>query len=344
MAGWFLLRPASPENAGSQAISERPVASLERFVDQAPEGQSLKTNTRVVAISRDGRHLVYNTVEGLFLRPMNELEARLIPGTGPSANSPTFSPDGRELAYWDEARAQLMRIAISGGMAVPITDVPLHPYGMSWGTDGTILFSQPDGIWRVVANGGEPRRVIQVEVGQVNTPTFLPDGDTVLFSITDASDQGVGPIFAQSLSSGERTPILSGGNDVRYLPTGHLVYASGNTLFGVAFDVQELKVLGESAALVYDVDGQLFFLAAVSCPVPGTSTSPRPGLWSTSPSPPTGLKQRAGRSSGSIMKGTRKLSTSSVRATIVACEFLRMAHASRLRSLIGTTSTSGFGT
>ena len=48
---------------------------------------------------------------------------------------------------------------------------------------------------------------------------------------------GRGAAVVQSLSSGVRKPVLQGGNDARYVPTGHLVYAMGDALFAVPFDV-----------------------------------------------------------------------------------------------------------
>ncbi len=41
-----------------------------------------------------------------------------------------------------------------------------------------------------------------------------------------------------------------GGTSMRYLPTGHLIYAYGEQLFGVAFDLGTLSVLGNAVPLV----------------------------------------------------------------------------------------------
>jgi hypothetical protein len=44
--------------------------------------------------------------------------------------------------------------------------------------------------------------------------------------------------------------VVNGGTDARYLPTGHLVYALGDTLQAVAFDVSRRAVTGAPALLV----------------------------------------------------------------------------------------------
>ena len=60
-------------------------------------------------------------------------------------------------------------------------------------------------------------------------------------------------IVVQSLTSGERTTLIEGGSDARYVPTGHLVYAVGGRVFAVAFDVQRLEVKGGPVPMVEGV-------------------------------------------------------------------------------------------
>src|SRR6266852_1536527 len=55
------------------------------------------------------------------------------------------------------------------------------------------------------------------------------------------------------LKSSERTTLVSGGSDGRYLPTGHLVYALGGVLFAVPFDLRRLAVTGGPVPIVEGV-------------------------------------------------------------------------------------------
>ena len=59
-------------------------------------------------------------------------------------------------------------------------------------------------------------------------------------------------IVVYSLSTGERT-VLTNGGGARYVPSGHLVYALGDTLFGVAFDAETLTLSGGAVPLVQGV-------------------------------------------------------------------------------------------
>ncbi len=229
--------------------------AIKRFEYVLPTDQGFRRLGRpVLAVSPDGRHFVYNTGKGLYLRTMGELQARLIPGTEEDLNSPFFSPDGQSVAYYAFAGSQLKRIPISGGASVKIADAT-NLYGASWGADGTILFGQPKGIMRVSATTGTPELVIPAKEGeQVDSPQLLPDGDSVLFSVATGASSTTrwddAQIVVQSLSTGARTVVVQGGSDARYLPTGHLIYAREENLFAVAFDAATKAIFGSAVPVV----------------------------------------------------------------------------------------------
>ena len=86
-------------------------------------------------------------------------------------------------------------------------------------------------------------------------PQVLPNGEAVLFTLAtstapDRWDKAT--IVVQSLK-GQRKTLVEGGSDARYLPTGHLVYALGGTLFAVVFDAQRLEVKGGPVPIVEGV-------------------------------------------------------------------------------------------
>ena len=228
---------------------------VSRFEYVLPGDHPFRNVSRqVTAISPDGRHFVYNTRGGLYLRTMGEIEPRLIPGTEQALGNPFFSPDGQSVGYWQND--QLKRIPITGGTAAVIcatTDL----FGANWAADGVILFGQSAGVMRVSANGGIPELIIPAKDGeQMYGPQLLPGADSVLFSVTTgtgASRWDEARVLVQSLSSGERTIVVEGGADAHYLPSGHLVYAVQDGLFGVPFDVASLKVAGGTVSLVRGV-------------------------------------------------------------------------------------------
>jgi serine/threonine-protein kinase len=238
-----------------------------RFDYVLPVGQQLPTTQRsVLATSPDGRSFVYQTTEGLYLRPLGDLEARLIPGTDEYLSSPFMSPDGQSVGYFAPiislrrggagpvgGPGQLKKRAIGGGAPVILCSAT-DPFGVSWAPDNTILFGQPSGIMRVTANGGTPTLIVPANDGeQMYGPQLMPDGESVLFSVT----REMGPtrwdqaqVVVQSLSTGDRTVVVKGGSDARYLPTGHLVYALRDAVFAVAFDPDRRKVTGGAVPLI----------------------------------------------------------------------------------------------
>jgi serine/threonine protein kinase len=69
-----------------------------RFDYELPEVQQFggPTYGSQLAISPDGKHFVYSTSEGLYLRSVEELTAKLIPGTEGNTQQPFFLPTARE--------------------------------------------------------------------------------------------------------------------------------------------------------------------------------------------------------------------------------------------------------
>ena len=214
--------------------------------DLAPRNQG----RAVMALSPDGRAFVLNTARGLYLRRMDELEARPIPGTEELLTNPFFSPDGQSVGYFATS-GDFKRISISGGAPVVIASNLNNPLGASWTSDGWILAGQIEGIVRFPATGGTPELVFPAgEQEQLDGPQLLPDGDSVLFSATQTDSWDTAEIVVGSLATGERTTVLRGGSDARYLPSGHLVYAYEDNLYAIAFDLDTLSVSGGPVSLV----------------------------------------------------------------------------------------------
>src|SRR5262245_58739743 len=245
------LRPNSP-------------ASISRFSFVLPDGQGITRGGRpVIAISPGGENIVYQANRQLYLRSMAALDARPMEGTNLDAADPFFSPDGKWLGFYAVAERKLKKIAITGGTAVTVSEVDF-PSSASWTAEGQILLADPrKGILRVSANGGEPETLIAAKTGEVMLgPQLLPDRDHVLFTVSSQTGPGTvrpqysdkAQIVAQSLKSGERKTLIEGGADARYVATGHLVYATGNVLFAVPFDLAKVQVTGGPVPVVEGVE------------------------------------------------------------------------------------------
>ena len=237
-AAWSLWPTAQP-------------GAVNRFVHLLPDGQVNRRTTRaiVIALSPDGRSLVYNTTQAVSsCGRWTRWNARLIWDRGGMTN-PFFSPDGQSIGYFRGLRAEtpLGRRRRSGRRGRTTS----NPFGATWTLDDTIIFGQADGVFRVPAAGGTPELVIRAS-RRVNASSAFSCYRTAtrcLLTVTTGTwDEG--RILVVSLSTGERTVLVEGGSDARFVPTGHLIDALGDALLAVAFDPDRRAVSGRSVPVL----------------------------------------------------------------------------------------------
>ena len=249
-----ILLAAIATGLGVWILTPPGFAPVSRFNYELPGDQSFQNSSlSLVAFSPDGSRFLYNTVEGLYLRTLDAEESRLLSGTIANVRNPVFSPDGEWVVYFSMNEQQLKKIAISGGAPVTLVNAGV-PFGISWETDGTILFGQPAGVMRVSENGGTAELVVEaLDEEQVHGPQLLPGEEWILFSSTTVpgiSRWNDGSVVAESVETGERQLLITGGSDARYLASGHLVYALESVLFAVAFDLGRMEVTGGPVSVV----------------------------------------------------------------------------------------------
>lgn len=169
----WILKPTPP-------LEPRQVTRL--YYELPKDQQFSSLNERSLAVSPNGKQIVYATPSGLYSRSMDELDAKLIPGTGGNPQWPFFSPDGSWIGYWSGSERQLKKIALSGGAPVTITDA-VSAGSFSWDADDTIVYGQlGKGILRISANGGTPELIVKAENETSIHPQILSDGKSLLFS------------------------------------------------------------------------------------------------------------------------------------------------------------------
>jgi Tol biopolymer transport system component len=220
--------------------------AVTRFAIPLASEQNLRNTGRpVIDISRDGRQILFNSVSGIVLRRLNGLDDRIVSGSEDVLAGPFFSADGQSIAYWDTS-GSIERIGVTGGATVPVArDLTDNLYGAYWTSDNEIFYGQPDGIYRVAIDSGEPELIVTTEENRsLYGAQLLPDGDSLLFSLSDGSNWDTATVMIQSLSTGERHPLISGGNDAHYVSTGHILYVFEDVLYARAFDLETLTVAG----------------------------------------------------------------------------------------------------
>ena len=218
----------------------------------------LATSSREItfALSPDGRTVVFEANEALYVRRVQNLESLPIPGTQNGQN-PFFSPDGEWVGFFTST--QLKKVSMRGGAPTTVANVSSAMRGV-WTPSDDIIFGLvgPSGLFRVSATpGGEAEALTTLDQDDIDHETFavLPDGDTLLFGILTSEMIGWdgARVVARSLTTGEQTVVLEGGTAAAYASSGHLVYARGGALLAVPFDPESAEVTGAPTVVVEGV-------------------------------------------------------------------------------------------
>jgi serine/threonine-protein kinase len=187
---------------------------------------------------------------------IGEKEPIEIPDTGAGnrdIRDPTFSPDGRYIAYW--AQGVVKKTTPDGTMASEFGKAP-STRGIGWIDNDTLVLGNAQSAMLKLSAGTEPVPLVNTTgttMPQVS-PHVLPGNKAILFTMA-SGDLLNARIRVLILDTGEERQLLdTNAFAPRYLPSGHIVFARGATreLMAVRFDLSTLKVVG-SPQLVLNV-------------------------------------------------------------------------------------------
>ncbi len=230
----------------------------------------LRPSRTAMTISPGGQDVVYCATRGednyqLYRRRLSAPSAVPIPGTEGGCN-PFFSPDGQSVGYFlrsGPSEFDLKIVSVEGGQPRTLVGGASSNYttGAAWGSEGTIVFSDSSGLYRILATGGSKEQLTQPDTENGERahrfPQLLPGEENLLFSIRKGwdwdEDWDATEIVVQSLESGDRKTLITGGMDARYVSTGHLVFVREATLMAVRFDLRHLEIIGEPIRVLEDV-------------------------------------------------------------------------------------------
>ncbi len=234
---------------------------------QLPLGQLVPfgVDAGFFAVSPDARTLVHLGYDGdrvrLYRRPLNSYESTIFPGTE-GAFWPFFSPDGAWVAYF--ASTALWKVPVTGGEPVRLADAP-NPAGGVWGEDGRILFSiMEGGRLMSVSDAGGQGTLVEAEM-TYEAPVQLPGGGLLVA-------EGPPAEVRLRTADGLWKTVLEGKRP-QLLPSGHLTFVRGRTLYAAEFDedrgellsepvpvLEGIRAQGSWAAYEFGADGSLFYV------------------------------------------------------------------------------------
>jgi len=197
-----------------------------------------------IAISPQGDRLVYVAQSGtgahLMIRRTDELAAREL--TSIVVSGPTFSPDGRWIAYIDAA--EIKKVPVGGGASLVLTTLR-NSRGIQWIGPDSLLIGADDGMYTLPSKGGTPRRVVGVDSTRPAVyPVLLPDGKTVVYTTGGTAASRRIAVF--SLTSHRATTLETPAAAAIGMREGHLLYVTATgELNAVPFDASAQRATGD---------------------------------------------------------------------------------------------------
>jgi serine/threonine protein kinase/Tol biopolymer transport system component len=236
-------------------LRERPPdAELFRFEIPTPPtavmGQTL-------SLSPNGRQLAFTArklggVRQIWIRRLDALESRALPGTESTGNSLIWSPDSRFLMY--AALGQVRKVDVSSGASQVVCSGCPAIQGGAWNAGGLVLFTTSfSGLVKVPVSG-ESAVPVQGGAAIRGSIAFLRDGRRFLYS----SQNGIYVGAADAPFRDDARPILSTG-DLRfaYAQTSgehdHILFERSGALLAQAIDKDKLALVGTPVTVASEV-------------------------------------------------------------------------------------------
>ncbi len=246
-----------------------PAPQLARFEVAIPE--NLTMTNAPPQLSPDGRHLSFSAESGgvtqVWIRSLDTLEARPLPGTENVRGMAFWSPDSRSIAFSSGQPATLKRMEIDAGLPQRLCNTAST--GGAWGSQGVIVFVQPDGLYRVSETGGECSLLVTFDVTRgetgIDLPDFLPDGQHFLYRRTSAQNENNG-IYVGSIDAepGQQDPtvFLATASPAVYAPSpngasGYILSSQDSTLLARPFDPDRLAFTGAAVPVAANIGSRL---------------------------------------------------------------------------------------
>jgi serine/threonine protein kinase/WD40 repeat protein len=254
--------------------SERPPESpVVRF--QIPPPGKTDFSNPTVSVSPDGKYVAFiaNGPSGtnqLWVRSLDSLEARPLPGADAALPGFFWSPDSRSIGYPTYFN-KLRRVDVYGGPPQTVTDLPAPFRGGAWARNepgkGVIVFAvQGRGLIETPEAGGPAKALTmrkadgEIDPG-IGIPVFLPDQQHFLYyRFATNRENGIylGSLEANPDQQSSKRLIAASDPGLAYAPSvnssmGRILFTREGTLMAQRFDTKRLELVGDATPITEGV-------------------------------------------------------------------------------------------
>ena len=234
-----------------------------QFAIQPPENTGIMpfSTETCVAISPDGRYVVYNTLARgsvrtyqAWIHSMDSLDSRVL--VKERSNSFVWSPDSRWVAY--QSGGKVRQVEVATGRTVTIVDDDKSYIPSAWSHQGILLLVRTGGgpLYKVAETGGVPVPATSLDIARGEQghyhATFLQDGRHFLYTALSSS-QAEPRIVLASLDDPSSKAITTGRNPIyarsRKDGKSYLIYSRMRDIVAQPFDLKRMEVNGEPTRL-----------------------------------------------------------------------------------------------
>jgi tricorn protease len=212
------------------------LASLEPHLGSVPEGAAEN-----IAVSPTGARIVAEARGDIFTLPAEKGDIRNLTKTpGSAERDPSWSPDGKSIAYFSDASGEYqLYIRDQDGLSPPkVIDLGPNPsfyYAPRWSPDSKrVAFTDKHlRIWYVDAAGGKPVKIdtgLRGGFGAATQLSWSPDSQWIAYTRDLLSEMHA--VFLYSLGSRTATQITDGMSNAAnavFDPSGKYLYFTAST-------------------------------------------------------------------------------------------------------------------
>jgi Tol biopolymer transport system component len=250
------LQMTLPEYVNPNSLEISPDGSTLAFIAPGPEGKNI-----------------------IWVRPLDSLESRALPGTEGGNSRLWWSPDSRWIAFWTGDK--IKKIEASGGPPETVSSAA-YGRGGSWSREGVMVVGGMAGIQKISTVDGSVSLVTALDSSREELdhidPHFLRDGRHFVYlrnSLRKPETNGVylGSVEAKPEQNMRRilaADALAGFVPSAESPGGHLLFKREGGLLAQSFDPERMELSGQATTLPLPVDsGSARYVALFSASTNG---------------------------------------------------------------------------